>query len=91
MEGFECIAVNGWECAALVVPLAGGLRVQFSEEDFDTIGIWRGDFVPVRRPGRDDVWVTVASVTRLPPIVWVVFAERVNTDVRSLHPRRHPG
>jgi hypothetical protein len=91
MGCIEHIAVNGWECAALVVPLAGGLRVQFSEEDFDTIGVWRGDFVPVRRPGLADVWVTVASVTRLPPVVWVVFAERSNASVRTVHPRRDPG
>jgi hypothetical protein len=90
MGHVERIAVNGWECSALVVPLDGGLRVQFAEEDWDIVDARRVSFVPVRRPGRDDAWVTAATETRLPPVVWVTLTERGNR-VRPTDPRHTGG
>lgn len=71
------IGLNGYEVWALVVETADGLRVRLSLDDWQWLGLDVGRRVPVRLPGKSDVWLFVADVTELPPIVWVVMARRV--------------
>ena len=40
-----------------------------SLDDWERLGLCEGRRVPVRLPGRDDVWLFGAAVTPLPPIV----------------------
>jgi hypothetical protein len=47
MGTVEQITVNGWDCSTLVIPLDGGYRVKFAEEQWDHIGSWRGDIVAI--------------------------------------------
>jgi len=79
----EHMGINGWACDALVIPLVGGLRVQFEESDWNLTNAFRGTRVVVQRPGQQNVWMVVASEARLPPIVWVTLAEKDETDVSS--------
>jgi hypothetical protein len=70
------IAVDGYEVPVFVVELDGGLRVRFDLNDWEQLRCFRGQRVPVRLPGRADVWLIVAEVVELPPVVWVVLVER---------------
>jgi hypothetical protein len=72
----ESIAVNGSELWAFVVELADGLRVRFSLDDWLRLNLSEGRRIPVRLPGREDVWLFVTAVTELPPIVWVTMEKR---------------
>ena len=76
MNGAEQIALNGAEVWANVVELDCGLRMRLSLDDWEGIGLYRGQRVPVRRPGRRDEWLFLAEVVELPPLVWVVLANR---------------
>jgi hypothetical protein len=58
-----------------------GTRVAL--DDWERLGLVEGQRVPVRLPGRDDLWLFVTAVTPLPPIVWVTMAQRMRaTDER---------
>src|SRR5437763_11321011 len=54
----EQVAVNGSEVWAHVVELDGGLRVRLDLSDWERMGLYRGQRVPVRRPGRPDEWLS---------------------------------
>jgi hypothetical protein len=45
--------------------------------DWQRMGLYRGQRVPVRRPGQKDEWLFITNVTELPPLVWVMLAARV--------------
>ncbi len=71
------IGLNGFEVWAYVVELDDGLRMRLALDDWQKLGLSPGQRVPVRMPGKDDVWLFVTNVTELPPIVWVVMARWV--------------
>lgn len=71
------VALNGAEVWAYVVETGDGLRVRFSLDDWQRLNLGPGQRVPVRLPGKDDVWLFVTGTTELPPIVWVTMARRV--------------
>ncbi len=71
------VALNGAELWAYVVEVDDGLRVQFQIDDWQRLNLVTGQRVPVRVAGREDVWLFVASVTDLPPVVWVTLARRL--------------
>lgn len=75
--GSLLIALNGAEAWAYVVELQGGLRVRFSIDDWERLGLFRGQRIPVRLPEKADQWLYLAEVTETPPVVWVVMVERV--------------
>lgn len=77
MSGSEQVGLNGFEVWAYVVELDGGLRMRLDLNDWERVGLCRGQRVPVRREGRRDEWMFLAEVVELPPLVWVVFANRV--------------
>ena len=53
------------------------MGVRFTLDDWLRMNLGIGQRVPVRLPGRADMWLFVTHVTDLPPIVWVVIATRV--------------
>jgi len=73
----EPVAVNGFELWALAVETDDGMRVRLSLDDWERLGLFRGQRVPIRRNGRRDEWLFVAEVVELPPLVWVVLATRL--------------
>ena len=78
MSGNERIVLRGRETWAYVVELEGGLRLQIALDDWELSGLYRGQRVAIRRQGATaDEWMFLAAVVPMPPIVWVVFANRV--------------
>ncbi len=77
MSGCVQIALNGFQVWAYLVELDGGLRMRLSLDDWERMGLCRGQRLPVRRPGRRDEWLFLAEVVELPPLVWIVLANRV--------------
>ena len=77
MGTFEPIGLNGCESWALVVELADGLRVRLPLDDWERLGVYRGQRVPVRPEGRPDEWLFVAEVVERPPAAWVELATRL--------------
>ena len=67
--GSVLVALNGAEAWAYVVELAAGLRMRFDLSDWQRMNLELGQRVPVRVPGRADVWLFISSATELPPIV----------------------
>lgn len=90
MGSLKIVGVNGREVEALVVELAGGLRVRFSADDWERMNLYRGQRVPVRLPGRQDVWLYLHEVVELPPIVWVVMVQRVRAGAGTARPVSRP-
>ena len=78
--GSALVALNGAEAWAYVVELADGLRVRFALDDWQRMNLGTGQRIPVRLPGKADVWLFITHVTELPPIAWVVMATRVRAD-----------
>jgi hypothetical protein len=81
MSGSEQIALNGFEVWAYVVELDGGLRMRLDLSDWERVGLYRGQRIPIRRHGRKDDWLFVTHVTELPPMAWVMLANRVRAGV----------
>lgn len=77
MSGSEQVGLNGYEVWAYVVELEGGLRMRLDLNDWDRIGVYRGQRIPVRPAGQRDEWMFLAEMVELPPLVWVVFANWV--------------
>jgi hypothetical protein len=77
MTGSEQLTLNGREVWGYVVELDGGLRIRFDLTDWERLGLYRGQRVPVRRTGRADEWLFIAEVVELPPVAWVVMTKRV--------------
>lgn len=77
MSGSQQVGLNGYGVWAYVVELDGGLRMRVSLDDWEKLGLHRGQRIPVRRDGRDDEWLFVAEVVELPPMAWVVLGNRV--------------
>ncbi len=75
--GSVLVALNGTELWCYVVELDDGLRVRFALDDWHRMNLGTGQRVPVRLPGKADVWLFVTHVTELPPVVWVTMAKRV--------------
>jgi hypothetical protein len=71
------IGVNGAEVWAYVVELQGGLRVRLLIDDWERLGLFRGQRIQIRLPEKADQWLYLAEVTETPPVVWVVMVERV--------------
>ena len=72
----RCRGTGGSEWA-LAVETDDGVRVRLSLDDWERLGLFRGQRVPVRRGDRRDEWLFVAEVVELPPLVWVVFATKL--------------
>lgn len=88
--GSMVVGVNGFEVWAYVVETAEGLRVRFSLDDWQELDLGVGRRIPVRLPGKADVWLFVAGATEVPPVVWVMMAKRVRVARRLLLPTRMP-
>jgi hypothetical protein len=73
----EQVGVNGREIWALVVELVDGLRMRIDLTDWERLGLYRGMRIPVSRQDGRQEWAFVAEVVELPPLVWVVLANRV--------------
>jgi hypothetical protein len=71
------IGLNGADVWAYVVELSGGLRMRLSIDDWERLNLFRGQRIPVRRPGRSDEWFYIAEEVELPPVVWVTMVQRV--------------
>ncbi|MDB5314069.1 MAG: hypothetical protein JWO38_8271 [Gemmataceae bacterium] len=80
-SGAMLVGLNGAEFDAFVVELDGGLRLRFTVDDWERSGLCRGCRVPVRLPGKRDVWMFVMEEVALPPIVWVVLRQRAQIEV----------
>ena len=76
MPSGAIIVVNGSEVPAYVVELMGGLRIRFAVDDWELLHVYRGQRVPVRLPGKEDVWLYLAEVVETPPVAWVVLVQR---------------
>jgi hypothetical protein len=77
--GSVLVALNGREVWAYVVELDDGLRMRFEIDDWHALNLAPGQRLPVRVPGKADVWLFVTTVTELPPTVWVMLAKRVRS------------
>ena len=51
--------------------------MRFEIDDWQQLNLASGQRIPVRLPGKADVWLFVTGVTELPPVVWVMLARRV--------------
>ncbi len=71
------LTLNGAEVWGYVVELDRGMRIRFSIDDWERLGLFRGQRIPVRLPQKADQWLYLAEVTETPPVVWVTMAERV--------------
>jgi hypothetical protein len=71
------VTLNGTEVWAYVVETDDGLRVRFALDDWQRLNLGRGQRIPVRLSGKEDVWLFITSVTERPPIVWVMLARRI--------------
>ena len=70
------IGLNGVEVGAFVVELVGGIRLRVGLDDWERLGLYRGQVVPVRYAGRSPVRLVITEVTVFPPIVWVTLIRR---------------
>jgi hypothetical protein len=77
MSGSCQVAVNGSEVWAYVVELDDGARLRLDLTDWERTGLCIGRRVPLRLPGKDDVWLFITHATEVPPFVWVVMSKRV--------------
>ena len=75
--GNAVIGLNGLEVWAYVVELADGLRLRLAVDDWEKLRLDVGRRIPVRLPGKADVWLFITHATELPPIVWVMMARRI--------------
>ncbi len=75
--GTVLATLNWAEVWAYVVEQDEGLRMRFAIDDWQRLNLVPGQRLPVRLPGRADVWLFVTKVTELPLIVWVTLARRV--------------
>lgn len=71
------IGLNGAEVWAYVVEQDDGCRMRLDIDDWQKLNLDVGRRIPVRMPGKADVWLFVTNVTELPPVVWVTVAKRV--------------
>ena len=71
------LALNGAEMWGYVVKQHRGMRIRFSIDDWERLGLFRGQRILVRLPGKADQWLYLAEVTETPPVVWVTMVERV--------------
>jgi hypothetical protein len=77
MSSSEAVALNGSEVWGFVVEVADGMRLRVPLDDWERLGLYRGQRIPVRRSGRDEEWLFVSEVVELPPLVWLVMGSRV--------------
>ena len=75
------IKLNGVEVGAFVVELVGGLRLRIGLDDWERLGLFRGQVVPVRHAGRSPVRLVITEVTVFPPVVWVTLIRRPPVQV----------
>lgn len=71
------VILNGQDVWAFVAELDGGLRIRLSVDDWERVGLFRGQCVPVRLPGQSEQRLYLAEAREEPPLVWVVLARRV--------------
>ena len=60
-----------------------GFAQRFDLDDWQRLNPRRGQRVPGRLPGKDDAWLFVTNVTELPPIVWVMLAQRIADQAQA--------
>jgi hypothetical protein len=72
--GSITVALNGSEMWAYVVEHDNGLRMQVMIDDWENVNLDTGRRIPIRLPGRDDIWL---FLTQVPPIVWVMLGRRM--------------
>jgi hypothetical protein len=77
MNRSEQITLNGFLVWAYVVELEGGLRMRISLDEWEQLGLYRGQQVPIERDGHQGEQLFLAEVVKVPPIVWVVMANRI--------------
>jgi hypothetical protein len=70
------ICVNGRLIEAFVIELLGGLRVRFAIDDWNALDLFRGQRVPVKLTGKDEVCLYLSEALEAPPIAWAVFVAR---------------
>lgn len=75
--GSVAVGLNGFELWAYVVELDDGLRLRVSLDERQKLNLAPGQRIPVRLPGKADVWLFVTSATELPPVVRVTMVMRV--------------
>lgn len=70
------ICVNGRVIEAFVIELLGGLRVRFGIDDWNALDLFRGQRVPIRLAGKDEVGLYLAEAVEVPPVAWAVLVQR---------------
>ena len=70
------VGLNGAEVGAYVVELVGGLRLRIGLDDWDRLGLYRGQVVVVRLARRAELRLVVTEVTDVPPVVWITLVRR---------------
>ena len=70
------VGLNGVEVGAYVVELVGGLRLRLGLDDWDRLGLYRGQVVSVRLARRADLRLVIADITDVPPVVWITLVRR---------------
>ena len=81
--GSLLVALNGTEVWVYVVETDEGLRVRFDIDDWQRLNLGGGQRIPIRLPGKDDVWLFLTNVTELPPVVWVTMATECGRRVNA--------
>lgn len=71
------VTLNGTEVWAYVVETDDGLRVRFALDDWQRLNLGSGQRIPVRLPGKGEMWLFITTVTEAPPVVWVLMARRI--------------
>ena len=70
------IWVNGRLSRPIFVELLGGLRIRFGIDDWNLLDLFRGQRVPVKMAGKDEVCLYITDVVETPPVAWAVLVER---------------
>ena len=77
------IGLNGTEIGAFVVELVGGIRLRLGLDDWERLGLYRGQLVPVRLTSRT-VSLVIVEITIHPPVVWVTLVRRSQETLPTL-------
>ena len=75
--GTVLATLKGEEVWAYVVEQDDGFRMRFALDDWQRLNFVPGQRLPVRLPGKADLWLFVTGATELPPVVWVTLARQV--------------
>jgi hypothetical protein len=56
----------------------GGFRVRLSLDDWDRCRLYRGERIPLQRPGLPMEWLFLAEAVEMPPVAWFNLDARVS-------------